>query len=53
MRSAWAIASLVILLLAALFAVPGVRAEIVRFFQVGCVSFPQLHLTGLRRLKGH
>lgn len=41
MRSAWAVASLVILLLAVLFAVPGVRAEIIRFFQVGVVRiFP-------------
>jgi len=41
MRTAWAIASLVILVLAILFAVPGVRAEIVRFFQVGVVRiFP-------------
>lgn len=58
MRSAWAIASLVVLLLAILFAVPGVRAEIVRFFQVGVVrifptaptetaipSMPQMPLT--------
>jgi hypothetical protein len=41
MRSAWVITSLVILLMAVLFAVPGVRAEIVRFFQVGVVRiFP-------------
>jgi hypothetical protein len=41
MRSAWAVASLVVLLLVILFAVPGVRAEIVRFFQVGVVRiFP-------------
>lgn len=41
-RSAWAIAStLILLLVAILFAVPGVRAEIVRFFQVGVVRiFP-------------
>ena len=57
-RSAWAVASLVVLLLAILFAVPGVRAEIVRFFQVGVVrifpaaptqtglpSLPQMPLT--------
>jgi len=41
MRNAWAITSLVILLLVILFAVPGVRAEIVRFLQVGVVRiFP-------------
>jgi len=58
MRSAWAVASLLILLLVILFAVPGVRAEIVRFFQVGVVrifpaaptqtglpSLPQMPLT--------
>jgi hypothetical protein len=40
-RNAWAIVTLVFLLLAILFAVPGVRAEIVRFFQVGVVRiFP-------------
>lgn len=40
-RSAWAIASFIVLILAVLFAVPGVRAEIVRFFQVGVVRiFP-------------
>lgn len=43
LRSAWAITGLVVLLLAILFAVPGVRAEIVRFFQVGVVRiFPQV-----------
>jgi hypothetical protein len=41
MRSAWIVASLLVLLLALLFAVPGVRAEIVRFLQVGVVRiFP-------------
>ena len=42
MRSAWAVTGLLVLLLAVLlFAVPGVRAEIVRFFQVGVVRiFP-------------
>lgn len=40
-RSAWALVSLVVILLAVLFAVPAVRAEIVRFFQVGVVRiFP-------------
>jgi hypothetical protein len=40
-RSAWVVASFLFLLLAVLFAVPGVRAEIVRFFQVGVVRiFP-------------
>ena len=37
MRSAWVMTSLLVLLLVVLFAVPGVRAEIVRFFQVGAV----------------
>jgi hypothetical protein len=58
MRSAWAIASLILLIIAVLFAVPSVRAEIVRFFQVGVVrifpavvtptelpSIPQIPLT--------
>jgi len=41
LRSAGIIASVVILALAILFAVPGVRAEIIRFFQVGVVRiFP-------------
>jgi hypothetical protein len=41
MRSAWLVTGLLILALAVLFAVPGVRAEIVRFFQVGVVRiFP-------------
>ena len=42
MRSAWAVTGLLVLLLAVLlFAVPSVRAEIVRFFQVGVVRiFP-------------
>jgi hypothetical protein len=40
-RSAWVVTSLLILVLASLFGVPGVRAEIVRFFQVGVVRiFP-------------
>jgi hypothetical protein len=37
MRSAWVVTSLLVLLLVVLFAVPGVRAEIIRFFQVGVV----------------
>ena len=37
MRSAWVVTSLLALLLIVLFAVPGVRAEIVRFFEVGVV----------------
>jgi hypothetical protein len=37
MRSAWVVTGLLVLLLVVLFAVPGVRAEIVRFFQVGVV----------------
>jgi hypothetical protein len=37
MRSVWTILSLALLLVLVLFAVPGVRAEIVRFFQVGVV----------------
>lgn len=41
LRSAWAITSFLVLLLAILFAVPGVRAEIIRFLQVGVVRiFP-------------
>ncbi|MBN1452994.1 MAG: hypothetical protein JW963_18395 [Anaerolineales bacterium] len=41
MRSAWLVAGLLVLALAVLFAVPGVRAEIVRFLQVGVVRiFP-------------
>ena len=41
MRSAWLVTSLLILTLAVLFAVPGVRAEIIRFFQIGVVRiFP-------------
>lgn len=41
MRSAWAVTSMLVLLLVILFAVPGVRAEIIRFFQVGVVRiFP-------------
>ena len=42
MRSAWVVVSgLLVLTLAVLFAVPGVRAEILRFFQVGVVRiFP-------------
>jgi hypothetical protein len=43
MRSAWVITSLLVLMLVILFAVPGVRAEIVRFFQVGVVRiFPAI-----------
>ena len=37
MQSTWVVTSLLVLLLVVLFAVPGVRAEIVRFFQVGVV----------------
>lgn len=41
LRSAWVITGFLLLLLVILFAVPGVRAEIVRFFQVGVVRiFP-------------
>lgn len=41
MRSAWALTGLLVLALVVLFAVPGVRAEILRFFQVGVVRiFP-------------
>lgn len=41
MRSARVVTGLLILILAVLFAVPGVRAEIIRFFQVGVVRiFP-------------
>jgi len=41
LRSAWVVASLLFLVLAVLFAVPGVRAEFIRFFQVGVVRiFP-------------
>jgi Domain of unknown function (DUF4367) len=41
MGSAWVVASLLILVLAVLFAVPNVRAEIIRFLQVGVVRiFP-------------
>jgi len=41
LRSAWVVAGFLVLVLAVLFAVPGVRAEIVRFFQVGVVRiFP-------------
>lgn len=40
-RSAWAVIGLLVLVLAVLFMVPGVRAEIIRFFQVGVVRiFP-------------
>jgi hypothetical protein len=35
LRSAWVVTGLLVLVLAVLFAVPGVRAEIIRFFQVG------------------
>lgn len=42
-RSAWVVASLIVMVLAVLFAVPGVRAEIIRFFQVGAVRiFPAI-----------
>lgn len=37
LRSAWAVTGLLALVLVILFVVPGVRAEIVRFFQVGIV----------------
>ena len=41
LRSAWVITSFFVLLLVILYAVPGVRAEIVRFLQVGVVRiFP-------------
>ena len=41
LRSAWVVTGLLILVLAVLFAVPSVRAEIIRFFQVGVVRiFP-------------
>jgi len=41
LRSAWVVTGLLILVLAVLFAVPGVRAEIIRFLQVGVVRiFP-------------
>ena len=41
LRSAWVVTGLLVLILTVLFAVPGVRAEIVRFFQVGVVRiFP-------------
>jgi hypothetical protein len=41
LRSAWVVSGLIILALATLFVVPGVRAEITRFFQVGVVRiFP-------------
>ena len=41
LRSAWVMTGLLVLVLAVLFAVPGVRAEIIRFFQVGVVRiFP-------------
>jgi hypothetical protein len=41
LRSAWAVMGLLVVALAVLFAVPGVRAEIIRFFQVGVVRiFP-------------
>jgi len=41
-RSAWVLTGLLILALVVLFAVPGVRAEILRFFQVGMVRiFPE------------
>jgi len=58
LRSAWVVSAVLVLLLAVLFAVPRVRAEIMRFFQVGVVrifpaeatqmaipSFPQIPLT--------
>ena len=58
LRSAWVVTGLIVLVLAVLFAVPGVRAEIIRFFQVGAVrifpasptlttepSIPQLPIT--------
>lgn len=41
LRSAWVVTGLLVLVLAVLFAVPDVRAEIIRFFQVGVVRiFP-------------
>jgi len=41
LRSAWIVTGLLVLVLSVLFVVPGVRAEIVRFFQVGVVRiFP-------------
>lgn len=41
LRSAWVVMGMLVLALAVLFAVPGVRAEIIRFFQVGVVRiFP-------------
>jgi len=41
LRSAWVVTGLIALALTVLFAVPGVRAEIVHFFQVGVVRiFP-------------
>jgi len=41
LRSAWVVTGLLVLALVVLFAVPGVRAEIIRFFQVGVVRiFP-------------
>lgn len=41
LRSAWVFSAILVLLLAILFAVPSVRAEIIRFFQVGVVRiFP-------------
>lgn len=41
LRSAWVVMGLLVLVLAALFAVPSVRAEIIHFFQVGVVRiFP-------------
>ena len=46
MRSAWVVAGLLVLTMAVLFAVPGVRAEIMRFFQVGVVRiFPSTPTT--------
>jgi hypothetical protein len=41
LRSAWVVIGLLVLVMAVLFAVPSVRAEIIRFFQVGVVRiFP-------------
>jgi hypothetical protein len=41
LRSAWVVTVLLVLVMAVLFAVPSVRAEIIRFFQVGVVRiFP-------------
>jgi len=41
LRSAWVVTGLLVLILVVLFAVPDVRAEIIRFFQVGVVRiFP-------------